>query len=1030
MRKIKAVVFITIMLLMCFSASYALADVSVSGVNCMSTEAQAFYGVTLTNNGDKSATPAVITVGYEDDVLKAVDIQKCTVNPGESNEVMSMIDMFVTDKTRITGFVLESMDSAVPVRVDTIEKIGSKDNRIVGAEIEGLSSDRIAIDEETKEIAIYLPFYDRMGNSVDYTSANVSLILGHEKAEAVLSDGSILFEGEGTRRSANLDITSGKCITVINEEGGNAVYTLRIHKQLKESFDDDTPIIAVSDEAVTNGMYLFRGIGDTASQMLYGLVAQASDEQYLDGISAGYTEEGKDGSGFFISKARHQGGSDTGILRFFTPRVDEKTSYQCMEFDVRYEYVGGADDVKNLQICGFEVRNAGSLLYRLSGSYSPENEYLTGARMPVFAYGENQKNLSFPDSKDSLLNWHHVKFEYFDEGNKVKLWIDGVLQESAGQLLTVKTPRDYSFCTSTKRCAKMILDNLTFTYALADTTPLSLMSVEDNGLTEATDGNSKNNFVFTPVISSEGEVNVSGVGNSGYAFTAVTSVQSADEKVNMNELSGDDFVAIDAVESETDGAFDFKWHLSDEAANGFYAFVGGNTGVLTPTGQRTVIIYHASEAEIERALLKINSASSENIADVLDDVKSELQISTILESEDYQKYKTDVADTMASIAKEGFESPEQVRETLKLTVGVYAVANSSAGNLPFALSVYSDVLGLSTEGYKSNQDAVQRCFGTVSREFRKSQVLTSDNIDELFDTAVALALINTSGREDIIAIIEENEHLFDIDTSKLSSSEKKAVAKKIAVSDIDDEYMTVDELKGAFKKAIDSLDDSTSSSAGGSKGGSKGGSGGFSSVAVSDGKTETKIVVDESVTKKEVKFTDLSLAPWAEEYIVSLCESGIVNGKSEKIFDPVSEVTREEFTKMLVMATNCTGKADVSFTDVDESEWYMPYIEAAFASGIINGYADGSFGIGRYLSREEAAVMIWRAAGFNSDSAEYEKSGFADADKISDFASASVDACVAHGIINGNENNEFLPQNNITRAECAKMIYCLIRTIR
>ena len=80
-------------------------------------------------------------------------------------------------------------------------------------------------------------------------------------------------------------------------------------------------------------------------------------------------------------------------------------------------------------------------------------------------------------------------------------------------------------------------------------------------------------------------------------------------------------------------------------------------------------------------------------------------------------------------------------------------------------------------------------------------------------------MINTSGREDVIAIIEENVHLFNLDTSKLSSSEKKAVAKKIAVSDVDDEYMTVDELKEAFKKAIDSLEDSTSSSGGGSKGG-------------------------------------------------------------------------------------------------------------------------------------------------------------------------------------------------------------------
>ena len=98
----------------------------------------------------------------------------------------------------------------------------------------------------------------------------------------------------------------------------------------------------------------------------------------------------------------------------------------------------------------------------------------------------------------------------------------------------------------------------------------------------------------------------------------------------------------------------------------------------------------------------------------------------------------------------------------------------------------------------------------------------------------------------------------------------------------------------------------------------------------------------------------------------------------------------------------------------------------------MRGYADGSFGIGKSITREEAAVLIYRAAvnaGKNTSPSSESGLSFTDAEDISEFATEGVKGCVELKIIQGNDNNMFLPNNSITRAECAKMICCLLDII-
>lgn len=204
---------------------------------------------------------------------------------------------------------------------------------------------------------------------------------------------------------------------------------------------------------------------------------------------------------------------------------------------------------------------------------------------------------------------------------------------------------------------------------------------------------------------------------------------------------------------------------------------------------------------------------------------------------------------------------------------------------------------------------------------------------------------------------------------------------------------------------------------GGGRGGSKGSSGGIS-VAPGYGSNTQK---PENVKRI---FSDIDSVAWANEAICALADKGIINGKSETEFCPDDFVTREEFTKMIigVMGIPTDGKENV-FSDVDDNAWYAPFVKTAYEKNIIKGIGDGKFGTGSNITRQDMAVIAANVSGLKG---KPEKS-FIDESEISDYALDAVNALAAAGMINGDENYAFNPNNNSTRAEAAKIVYELYK---
>ena len=94
--------------------------------------------------------------------------------------------------------------------------------------------------------------------------------------------------------------------------------------------------------------------------------------------------------------------------------------------------------------------------------------------------------------------------------------------------------------------------------------------------------------------------------------------------------------------------------------------------------------------------------------------------------------------------------------------------------------------------------------------------------------------------------------------------------------------------------------------------------------------------------------------------------------------------------------------------------------------GIVKGIAGDRFGTGLNITREDMAVMAYKASGLSKGG---DCSGFADYSQISDYAKDAVAAMKEHGIITGRGNNEFAPKAYATRAEAAKIICMLLDAV-
>ncbi len=98
---------------------------------------------------------------------------------------------------------------------------------------------------------------------------------------------------------------------------------------------------------------------------------------------------------------------------------------------------------------------------------------------------------------------------------------------------------------------------------------------------------------------------------------------------------------------------------------------------------------------------------------------------------------------------------------------------------------------------------------------------------------------------------------------------------------------------------------------------------------------------------------------WAKHPVEVLAGKGIITGKSGGIYDLNGLTTRAEFVSLIARMLSLEPKeAQGIFKDVHTESWYAQSVEAMYQTGIIKGNPDMTFAPEQTITREEVAVIV------------------------------------------------------------------------
>lgn len=153
----------------------------------------------------------------------------------------------------------------------------------------------------------------------------------------------------------------------------------------------------------------------------------------------------------------------------------------------------------------------------------------------------------------------------------------------------------------------------------------------------------------------------------------------------------------------------------------------------------------------------------------------------------------------------------------------------------------------------------------------------------------------------------------------------------------------------------------------------------------------------------------------------------IIKGTSTNSFSPADSIKRADFITLLVRALELkgTGKSAIMFNDVQKTDYYYDELVIAKELGIATGFKDDTFRPNSNISRQDMMVLTARAlaaAGKQVKASGVVAAAYLDEASLSSYAKDSASLLIQSGVVNG-KNNRIAPNDNLTRAEAAVILY-------
>lgn len=172
-------------------------------------------------------------------------------------------------------------------------------------------------------------------------------------------------------------------------------------------------------------------------------------------------------------------------------------------------------------------------------------------------------------------------------------------------------------------------------------------------------------------------------------------------------------------------------------------------------------------------------------------------------------------------------------------------------------------------------------------------------------------------------------------------------------------------------------------------------------------------------------YPDTPATEWYYPAVKFVSQNGYFHGYANGNYGPGDKIQRQDF---VVVLSKIAG-ADLSayagqnggFADVPTNDYYSAAVAWAKDNHILSGYANGKFGVGDPITREQACVIFYNyCQGEVYGDVSETLSEFPDGNAVSDWARNAVAWAAENYVVGG--NGKLNPAGNANRAEMAQII--------
>ncbi len=177
------------------------------------------------------------------------------------------------------------------------------------------------------------------------------------------------------------------------------------------------------------------------------------------------------------------------------------------------------------------------------------------------------------------------------------------------------------------------------------------------------------------------------------------------------------------------------------------------------------------------------------------------------------------------------------------------------------------------------------------------------------------------------------------------------------------------------------------------------------------------------------KFEDLDRKAWYYSSVKQMVSYALMNGTSKTAFSPDDTLTRAMLVTILWRMEGEPTVMPSGFRDVASGKWYTSAVDWALDEGVIQGYPDATFRPDEPITREQAAVILFRYAPVmgRSNAERSDLSKYSDVSEVSAYARKAMSWANACGILSGYPDGTLRPGDQATRAQIAKMIVTFLK---